>query len=444
MNILIISFVDDNFGDNLIRICFESLLKVVLKNHHIKDYTINRMNLKDIDNNLLISSDIIFFAGGGLFGLSYLNFYKYLDKITKIADEYNIPVIFSSMGVNNMDATKETEDKLVDILKRKCIKAVSVRENEDLFRQYSAETSLTIDSVCDPACWSEYVYHFDNISSKRLLGINVVRGGLFKDNGLSWHLGDEMRYLDELKRFLDDSGIDYIFYTNGNFLDNNTLLYFAKEYHIPSNKIFIPHTTKEFVDIVSQCEKTISIRMHSAIVSYALDIPSVTLKWNQKVGLFYKNIGRLEACLDLTEWNASDVVNRLFEVEKKQYKKDESYLMALYTYLYNVFVKLGISSNDNCYDFKTVKESLYLDNVSQREDTDDMRTRINKGQYHYLCRFIELRKKNNELNHFKKKNESLFNDLTEKEKKIESLEKEIQRLNNLKIMRIYKKIKRKK
>ena len=59
----------------------------------------------------------------------------------------------------------------------------------------------------------------------------------------------------------------------------------------------------------------------------------------QKVGLFYKNIGRLEACLDLTEWNASDVVNRLFEVEKKQYKKDESYLMALYTYLYNVFVK---------------------------------------------------------------------------------------------------------
>ena len=70
MNIMIISFVDDNFGDNLIRICFENLLKVVLKNHHIKDYTINRMNLKDIDNNLLISSDIIFFAGGGLFGLS--------------------------------------------------------------------------------------------------------------------------------------------------------------------------------------------------------------------------------------------------------------------------------------------------------------------------------------------------------------------------------------
>lgn len=32
MKILIVSYEDDNFGDNLIRICFESLLKVVLKN----------------------------------------------------------------------------------------------------------------------------------------------------------------------------------------------------------------------------------------------------------------------------------------------------------------------------------------------------------------------------------------------------------------------------
>jgi len=121
------------YGDNLIRICFESLLKIVLKNHSISDYTISRMNLKNVDNDLLISSDIIFFAGGGLFGLSYLNFYQYLDKITQIANEHHIPVIFSSMGVNNMDITSETEDKLVNILKRKCIKAVSVREYEVYF-----------------------------------------------------------------------------------------------------------------------------------------------------------------------------------------------------------------------------------------------------------------------------------------------------------------------
>ena len=440
MNILIISFVDDNFGDNLIRICFESLLKIVLKNHNIRDYTINRMNLKDIDNDLLISSNVIFFAGGGLFGLSYLNFYKYLDKITQVADTYNIPVVFSSMGVNNMDVTKETENKLVDILERKCIKAVSVRENEDLFRQYSAETSLIIDKVCDPACWSEYIYHFDKLPSKKLIGINVVRGGLFKDNGLSWYLGDEMKYLDELRRLLDDKGLDYIFYTNGNFLDNNTLMYFAKEYHIPSNKIFIPNTTKEFVNIIFQCEKTISIRMHSAIVSYAFDILSVTIKWNEKVGLFYNNIDRSQACLDLTEWNVTNIINKLSEVEKRQYKKDENYLMSLYIYLYNVFVQLGIAPKLKLYDFKTVKDLLHLDSVSQREDTDDMCTRINKGQYHYLCRFIELRKKNDEISGLKKKNKDLSNDLIEKEKKIEDLNQEIQRLNNLKIMKIYKKI----
>lgn len=430
------------YGDNLIRICFESLLKIVLKNHSISDYTINRMNLKNIDNDLLVSSDMIFFAGGGLFGLSYLNFYQYLDRITQIANEHHILVIFSSMGVNNMDITSETEDKLVNILKRKCIKAVSVREYEGLFCKYATDTSLEINSVCDPACWSEYIYHFDAISSKKTIGINVVRGGLFKDNGLSWYLGDEMKYLDDLRKILDDKGLDYVFYTNGNFLDNNTLMYFAKEYHISSNKIFIPNTTRELVEIISKCEKTISIRMHSAIISYALDIPSVTLKWNEKAGLFYNNIKRSKAALDLAEWNAENVVNRLFEVEEKQYKKDENYLMTLYKYLYNIFVKLGMSSNLDIYDFKTVKELLYLDNVSSEEDTKDMCTRISKGQYHYLCRFVELRKKDDEFNHFKKQNKNLSTKVIEKEKKIKDLEKEIQRLNNLKVMKVYKKIKR--
>ena len=79
MKILIVSFVDDNFGDNLIKICFESLLKVVLKNLHLaeNDYEINKMPLKRIDRALVTGSDVIFFAGGGLFGLSYLNFFDY-------------------------------------------------------------------------------------------------------------------------------------------------------------------------------------------------------------------------------------------------------------------------------------------------------------------------------------------------------------------------------
>ncbi len=251
-----------------------------------------------------------------------------------------------------------------------------------------------------------------------------------------------MKYLDDLRKILDDKGLDYVFYTNGNFLDNITLMYFAKEYHIPSNKIFIPNTTRELVEIISKCEKTISIRMHSAIISYALDIPSVTLKWNEKVGLFYNNIKRSKAALDLAEWNAENVVNRLFEVEEKQYKKDENYLMTLYKYLYNIFVKLGMSSNLGIYDFKTVKELLYLDNVSSEEDTKDMCTRISKGQYHYLCRFVELRKKDDEFNHLKKQNKNLSTKVIEKEKKIKDLEKEIQRLNNLKVMKVYKKIKR--
>lgn len=74
--ILIVSYVDDNFGDNLIRICFESLFKVVLKNLNIdlSECEIRKMALKKVDADLVCDSDVIIFAGGGLFGLSYLNF----------------------------------------------------------------------------------------------------------------------------------------------------------------------------------------------------------------------------------------------------------------------------------------------------------------------------------------------------------------------------------
>ena len=159
MKILIVSFFDDNFGDNLIRISFESILKVVLKNLKVDNYEINKMHLKSVNHELICNSDVIFFAGGGLFGLSYLNFFDYLNEITELADEHNIPVIFSSMGINNMSATKETEQLLINVLKRKCIKAVSVRENLKLFKKYAGKNShLVIEEACDPAVWSKYIY----------------------------------------------------------------------------------------------------------------------------------------------------------------------------------------------------------------------------------------------------------------------------------------------
>lgn len=44
--------------------------------------------------------------------------------------------------------------------------------------------------------------------------------------------------------------------------------------------------------------------MHSSIISYALDVPSVNLVWNDKIPFFYQNIGYPDRAISIEDWNA--------------------------------------------------------------------------------------------------------------------------------------------
>lgn len=408
MHILMISYDDDNFGDNLIKICFEGLVKVVLKNLGMSraEYQIKKMPLKKIDRELVADADVIAFAGGGLFGLSYLGFYEYLNEITEIADENGIPVIFSSIGVNNMDAKADVEESLKNLLQRKCIFAVSVRENLELFRKYAEGCGFIPEQVCDPAVWTQYVYNMDT-SEKVLahapIGVNVVRGGLFRDNGKEWGLKDELRLLSELRDYFEKNGQDYRFYTNGSVFDNNTLHYFEREYNVPHEKCIYSHTTKEVVETVASFKAIITFRMHSSIISYSFGIPSIALVWNDKIPFFYKNIGHSDRILYFEDWNSRTLSEKLEFVLNNNGDKEivnQKYLMSLYEFLYNTFKKLLIIKNKDdmamrpIYSFESVKETLAVSAGEIDYESFDLHLKLEKAEKHYLQRFIDLRKKN--------------------------------------------------
>ncbi len=144
--------------------------------------------------------------------MSYLGFYEGVSRIIELADQNGIPVILSSMGFNNMDANADNEHLIRELFQKKCIKALSVRENLPLFRQYADGGDFEICQVCDPAVWTKYVYASrlpfpSSTQSEKIVGINVVRGGLFKDNDIQWNLGDELHYLDGIRQELDRHGV---------------------------------------------------------------------------------------------------------------------------------------------------------------------------------------------------------------------------------------------
>ena len=443
MKILIVSCVDDNFGDNLIRICFEKILRTVLKNlgADLSSVELIKMSLKAADKELISRSDLIVFAGGGLFGINYMHYYDYMEEITRIADESGVPVVLSSMGVNNMGATPENEHLLSEMLARKCIYAVSVRENPGLFRRYAEGCDYSIVQVCDPAVWSEYIYHShlskrSRPSGKPVVGINAVRGGLFGDNGKPWKLGDEMKYMNDMKSLLEQRGVEYVFYTNGSFLDNNSLLYFAKEYDIPREHIVIPQSTRELVETIYGFSSVAAIRMHSSIISYALDVPSVNLVWNDKIPFFYQNIGYPDRAASFDQWSAEYAVSRLAEIQDDPgYKKDREYMVTLYDFLFDLMGRfLGIAEGTaEKYDFDRVKTELMNDPVSLQEDADELVLKVQKGEKHYLSRFVEMKKKDKEFRQLKK-------DCEKKDKEIARLSRELDKLNHLLVVRVYRKL----
>ena len=141
LRIATVSYVDDNFGDNLIGTAFLALLEVALENYGLSsdDYELAPLSLKGFDETQLERCDAIFFGGGGLFGQSYLGFYEHMDRITAAADERGIPVVFSSMGLNNMGADDGRVDAIAKIVNKHCVRALSVRENLPLFQEVAKD-----------------------------------------------------------------------------------------------------------------------------------------------------------------------------------------------------------------------------------------------------------------------------------------------------------------
>lgn len=458
MNILIVALYDDNFSDMLIRTCFTQLLRVALKNAEIADASIGFLSLREANEDRMRAADLIFFPGGGLFGLSYLGFAEHVERVVSFADAHGIPVVFSSLGMNNMDATEEDSGRLTALLQRKCIRALSVREKAEVFRRYAGDVDYTIRSVCDPAVWAGAVYAVDLPirSGKPVIGVNVVRGGLFQSNDTRWALADEEAYLYALSQKLDELGLEHRFFTNGSTLDNNVLRHFAEKYEIPQDRLIYVDTARELVQAAAGFDAVAAIRMHASIISYALGIPSVNLIWNVKIPDFYEKIGHPDRAVALADWSAESVAERLQALlTEGRGTPDPEILMTLYSFLYDTIADLtGIASPGPRYDYARVCEELRAMRVPSAEDEVDLRFKVRRGEIRYVSLFTaDLARKANEKQ-LKKDNKALEKQLRQSEqarqkaesalqqseKKRASMQRELDYLNSRAVVRVYRKL----
>lgn len=432
--ITIVSYFDDNFGDMLIKNSFECLLKTALDNLDISDYETRRMPLKRINVELLKKSNLICFAGGGLLGLSYLDFFDYVREIVEIAEDNGVPVIFSSVGINNMDYEEGDDKELKKLLSHRCIKAISVREQLEWFRKYSEGNSFSVEQVCDPAMWSKHIFRnsiSDIGSSKTLVGINCVRGKLLRANGYGWTQKDQFDYLDKMIEIIENNGYKFILYTNGSVGDNLTLRTYAESRNIAEENVVMVHSSEQLVETISRCGFICAIRLHSAIIASALGIPVANVVWNDKVPCFYSAVGHPERAFSTEDMDYKKYEGILKDTIGTIANPEEGYLMSLYRYIFtNVGQIFNADSTSKMYDFSEVSERIA--------------EKYEESRLVYELEDYEFKLDKAERNAFRYKSSSANNKklATKLEKENKELKCELQEIKKMPAVRAVLKIKR--
>lgn len=271
------------------------------------------------------NAEKIIFGGGGVIEWEHYSCDIYINRIISFAEKYNIPVYFSAVGFNG--AFNENSARCLELQKAinsGCVKGVSVRENLKEAQEkwfYKKNVSL----VCDPAVWSADAYSVQKKESETI-GVGVIRPNIFKEFGFDVSENDVIQFYIRFLEILNRKNIKWQIFTNGAMPDYEFAIQILEKLNLICEEEFlysIPKSGKEFLECLSNYKVILCARMHAAICSYSLGIPSVALYWNPKQKFFYKNIGYEKRCCDINEMSAEDIYDALKNAMEEGLKKTE-------------------------------------------------------------------------------------------------------------------------
>ena len=322
VRILLVQITNKNLGDSVIADNTRFLLKrasrcSLWKKYEILDYAINTEDLLQIQY-----ADAIVFAGGGLIKFRQENLYKQVSEIIMEAQKYGVPVFLNSVGVEGYDAKDARCFQLVEAINQPCVKMITVRDDiECLKKHYIRNEQIRIREVYDPAICSKETYKLKKCHENSFIGLGIARESLYEDYGIP--LINRSYLIDFWKKviaLLEEKGYQWRIFTNGLDKDEAFAQTILEEVG-HGTKLQQPFDALELVTQISQMQGMIACRMHSNIIAYALQIPSVGLVWNEKMTFWGEKCGYPERYIPYTQLKPQKVVDALEAALKRGSKK---------------------------------------------------------------------------------------------------------------------------
>jgi glycerophosphoryl diester phosphodiesterase len=314
IRILLVEIINHNFGDGAIADCTEYLIRKAMRSLKRTDYTILHYNLASGEKYPVRFADCIIFDGGGILKYDYENFHTRITSVLKIAEKYEIPVMFNAVGLGRIKEDDPDWQALRDAMNFSCIKMITCRDDCDKLNSKYLQGELKGIPVFDTAIWAPKVYGLKPARRKgKPIGLGIARDMLFVDNGIPEIDRDFLlSFWCGLAKELEDRGYEWVIYTNGLYDDEA----FADDVLAAighGRKADRPLSGRELAETVRECSGIIACRMHSNILAWALKVPSVGFVWNEKVEQWGARIHHPERFLDpgsMTPKAAADALVR--------------------------------------------------------------------------------------------------------------------------------------
>lgn len=321
-----------NFSIKLLNLQFSSLYlitKILRKSTRIllRLLNMNSINyeislLKKHYEKLLSNASLIVLVGGGLIKYKYQDFFIFLTALIDVAEKKGVPLIINAAGVEGYAENDSRCQLLKKSLNSKIVKSISTRDDIDtLFNKYIIDRSAKhIEKVADPAVFSNEVYEIEKKKSN-IYGFGLVRGKIFLDNERDFTPSDVVDLYANLILEMEKRGLEYQLFTNGLPSDSELVNDIKEKLDRDELDVLEPKTDAELVEIISGFTAVVAARLHANIISYALNIPSVGLVWNDKLALFGNDIGYPERFFEYQNFSADKIVDALILANKQGYEQ---------------------------------------------------------------------------------------------------------------------------
>lgn len=263
-------------------------------------------------------ADIIVIDGAGLLEYSYNEYQEQLALISEYAQQHGLNVVYNAIGrAGEFDPNDFRAKILMKALSADVVKYVSARDSAEAVQECVGQ-GKKVKLLADAAFCLDEAYGIKKNETSNLIGIGLIRGTALQSYDQNFAKDDWIRLFSDIALELKKRGQPFRFFTNGFHEDYEIGLKVLE--CVGLEKSFLvqrPVDSRELLQTIASYKGIITCRMHSSIAAFSLGIPSVILNWNNKVKLYMEQIGYPERTVDLKDFNAGYIVDRLEDAVEK-------------------------------------------------------------------------------------------------------------------------------